>query len=148
MVNKIRRATLKDAAQLHLILNNTSELRGIKDGEEYPMYWVKGAIRDKKNFMVLIAENNNKMRGFLITLITPSVRQGIIVDAYVDPLQRSKGIATALMTHFERMAKQKGLDWIIGLIEKNNMASQRLFKKLGYDKGETLHFYRKIIGKK
>lgn len=146
-MSRIRIATTKDAALLYHILNHTSELRGIKHGEEYPMYWVKGAIRDKRNFMVFIMENKSKMSGFLIALITPSVKQGTVVDIYVDPTQRDKGIASALIAHFEQIATKKGLDWLIGFIEKNNKASQHLFKKFKYEKGETLYFYRKIIGK-
>ncbi|SDM87545.1 GNAT family N-acetyltransferase [Sediminibacillus halophilus] len=72
----------------------------------------------------------------------------------VDPQYRGLGIATGLYQHAEKVAKQKGLDYIKTDTFSKNASARHLFEANGYhylqekyveEKNDSLRYYDKIL---
>ena len=53
--------------------------------------------------------------------------------AHVEPEHQGRGIGTALFTHLEDVARERGFDAIQLAVEKSNERARRLYARLGYE---------------
>ncbi len=74
---------------------------------------------------------------------THDTRKGWINRLAVLPEYRHKGIAVKLVRACERALRQEGMELFAALIEGDNVASQSLFAKLGYETTDIRYYRRK-----
>lgn len=77
-------------------------------------------------------------------LATHDTRKGWINRLAVLPEYRRRGIAQMLVRAAERALRGRGMEIFAALIEEDNVASQTLFRKLGYDPQSILYYRRKL----
>lgn len=139
---KIRNGNIRDMKDLHHTLNNTFELRGYSGGEAYSKSWIREIISDKKRNIILVAEEGEKIAGFLIAHILAG-KDIFLNDLYVYPTYRRKGIASHLMHALNKISNKLRSNFSMGLVEVKNNKMQNLFKKHNYTKGHTFYYFYK-----
>lgn len=77
-------------------------------------------------------------------LATHDTRKGWINRLAVLPEYRRRGVALRLVRAAERALRGRGMEIFAALIEEDNVASQTLFRKLGYDPQSILYYRRKL----
>lgn len=143
---KIRRATRKDAATILDVARQTPELSGV-DGEDslYTLDFVLGSITDREMCLVLVAEEDGKLLGFIIAEIWK--RRGI---SYLDNIvvvlgQRGRGIGRALYESYEMRCRKLGVRHVAAHVLVTNRGMQRFFDKSGFERGHMMYYQEKDI---
>ncbi len=75
---------------------------------------------------------------------THDTRKGWINRLAVLPEYRHRGIAAKLVRACERALREEGMGLFAALIEGDNVASQNLFAKLGYESSDIRYYRRKL----
>jgi GNAT superfamily N-acetyltransferase len=70
-------------------------------------------------------------------------RKGWINRLAVSPRARRAGVARALVEACEAWLHGEGIDLIAALVEGDNLTSQQFFENCGYDRVDTLVYFRK-----
>lgn len=142
---KIRKGKISDLKELLKFLNETPELQSSKGEKTYTRAWVKDSLTDKDRNLVLIAEENNKIIGFLIAELWKKKKSSFFADIFVKPEYRKQGIATKLKDKYEKICKKLGLKTIVGLVLVTNKKMYKLMEKRGYKRGNKFYFYEKRL---
>ena len=87
------------------------------------------------------AYDSNKLVGAVI--ITCEGRKGWINRLAVDPDHRHQGVAKALISECERILRKQGIRLFCVLIDDDNAASKKLFKKCGYVEHHDIIYFSK-----
>jgi GNAT superfamily N-acetyltransferase len=69
-------------------------------------------------------------------------------DLFVDPSVRNQGVATALLTYAESLARTTGAERLTLATAYDNRAAQHIYKKLGYEREEHLLYFHRVLGVK
>ena|SRR3989344_1556454 len=139
----IRRANKADSKEIHFILNNTMELRDYEGREEYPSRWVNAIIKDKKNNLILVNNDKNEMRGFLIAHLLNSIKDAILNHLFVKEKYRNKGVAKELMKEYESYLIKNKFYFNLLFANKNNVSAKQFFESRGFKRGEDFSMYYK-----
>ena len=75
---------------------------------------------------------------------THDTRKGWINRLAVLPEYRHRGIAAKLVRACERALRAEGMELFAALVEGDNVASQTLFAKLGYETTDIRYYRRKV----
>lgn len=143
---KIRRGKISDIKELHYLLNNVKEIRDFEGGEEYPESWVKDLLKNEKENIVLISENEEgKLIGFLVAFLQTGVKEAILNNLYVDENYRRSRVATDLLKMYESELKRRGFIFSMALAKTDNTAIQEFNENNGYKRGDEFYFYYKWI---
>ncbi|MGQ9506490.1 MAG: GNAT family N-acetyltransferase [Candidatus Bathycorpusculaceae bacterium] len=129
----------------------------INDYEDMIKLWTKAKLpfkpngRDNKEAIAaqmkanpdffLGAFEGNRLIGTVI--ISCDMRKGWINRLAVDPEYRLRGVAKALVAESEKILRMHGIRIVCALIEEDNAASKRLFKKLGYVEHRDIIYFSK-----
>ncbi|MGB9779106.1 MAG: GNAT family N-acetyltransferase [Candidatus Bathyarchaeales archaeon] len=129
----------------------------IKDYEDMVKLWSKAKLpfkpngRDSKEAIAaqmdanpdffLGAFDGDHLIGTVI--ISCDMRKGWINRLAVDPEYRLRGVAKALIAESENVLRKHGIRIVCALIEDYNVASKRLFKKLGYVEHRDIIYFSK-----
>ena len=89
----------------------------------------------------ILAEFDGELISSIIA--TQDGRKGWINRVAVDPQYRGYGLAQLLVTEAEKILHEQGLDILTCLVEAENVASQKLFEKMGYVRWDGLVYYSK-----
>ena len=139
MVN-IRNATENDLQGIleiynDAILNTTSVFQYDPHTIEMRQEWF--AQKQKENFPVFVAKENNVVIGFSTFgpfRNWPGYKYSVEHSVYVKDGQRGKGIGKLLMQPLIDAAKQMGLHTIIAGIDADNKISIQFHKQFGFEK--------------
>ena len=112
-------------------------------------YRPKGRDRKEKNAkelnngtaIFLVAEIKNRIVGVIFG--THDGRKGWVNRLAVHPDFKCKGIAKALVADVEKRLLEAGVEIITCLIENDNIASQAVFRKLGFKAWEDITYFSK-----
>jgi aminoglycoside 6'-N-acetyltransferase I len=75
----------------------------------------------------------------------PNLRAAYVEDLWVAPEHRGKGIATELLGHVERWARDQGLDWLGSDARPDNAESHKWHRANGFDEVERLVVFGKLL---
>lgn len=152
----IRRARPEDAGEIARIYLQTSRLHYEKRPDvfrepsfERTLKYVSDNI-GKQNPLVFKAEEQNKIRGYLVLYIDRyppeffvQPNSGFIGSIGVDEKERGRGTGTALIKAAEKYLKEQG----IGLLQIDfytfNTDAERLYESLGYE--DCKHLRQKYL---
>jgi ribosomal protein S18 acetylase RimI-like enzyme len=87
------------------------------------------------------AFENGRLVGAVI--VSSDGRKGWINRLAVDPAYRRRGVASTLVAEAERVLRKHGIRIFCALIEAENEASKRLFKKCGYVEHRDIIYFSK-----
>jgi ribosomal protein S18 acetylase RimI-like enzyme len=87
------------------------------------------------------AFEGNRLIGTVI--ISCDMRKGWINRLAVDPEYRLRGVAQTLIAELEKILQKHGIKIVCALIEDDNAASKKLFKKLGYVEHRDIIYFSK-----
>jgi len=132
----------------HLTINDYEDMVKLWSGAKLPF---KPHGRDSKEAIAaqmkanpdffLGAFEGNRLIGTVI--ISCDMRKGWINRLAVDPEFRLRGVAKALIAESEKVLRKYGIRIVCALIEDYNVASKRLFKKLGYVEHRDIIYFSK-----
>jgi|GEM_PF-6409395 len=149
LVIKIRTARKEDEEFIHFNLNNDPGLRDYDSkeisGEDYPKYWVRGILADKKGSLALIAEKDRQKAGFLIAHLLEGVRESILNNIFVVKEFRNSGVGDRLIKTYESFIRKKKFKLSLCLINLDNKKAMRFHEKNGYTGGYDFRFYQKTL---
>ena len=77
--------------------------------------------------------------------VFPIAEYAEVYNLAVDEGNKRKGIGIKLMDFVEKKLKKSGIEFVYGYINEDNISSQKLMEKLGYNRGKKLLFYSKIL---
>ena len=127
----VREATHADAPDVvRLIRSSLDEGSPISEGyvHEYISH---------PNSKILLAEKHQKVLGLLSYFIRPDLWHATICcfieEITVEESERGKGIGTQLIQSVMDKMKNSGCAEIVLIVDKENTAAQRLYKRLGID---------------
>jgi ribosomal protein S18 acetylase RimI-like enzyme len=142
---KIRKGEMCDFKELFKIMNHVPELKHIRRGKNYNKEWVKDMICNRRRYICLVAVENGKICGFLTAEFWKEGKYSFILDVYVYPEYREKGLGSALMNEHLKICKKAGLDFILTSALVSNKKMQKFLSKRKYKRGtEVYYFERKI----
>ncbi|MDH7477151.1 MAG: GNAT family N-acetyltransferase [Candidatus Bathyarchaeota archaeon] len=101
---------------------------------------ITGQMKANPDFF-LGAFDGNRLIGTVI--VSCDVRKGWINRLAVDPEYRLRGVAKSLIIESEKILRRHGIRIVCALIEDYNVASKRLFKKLGYVEHRDIIYFSK-----
>ena len=123
----VRRATSRDLARI-VAIEGASFGRAAYDCKLFAHF-----LRECGG-LFLVAERNRKVCGYMVTCIR--VRRGAkraeLVSVAVDPVQRQRGAATALLASTLRRLRRRGVERIHLVVRTGNGAALSLYEKYGF----------------
>jgi L-amino acid N-acyltransferase YncA len=136
----IRIATYKDLEEINDIYNQAVEKGQTADliaiDMESRKKWFEA--HEEKTYPVFVAEENNKIIGWLSF---SSYRQGRLglrftseISYYIDKNHRRKGVGTKLIEHSLKMASHYHFKTLFAVILENNSPSIMLVEKHGFER--------------
>ena len=89
-----------------------------------------------KQFIVLVAEFNSSIVGFVDCAVFPSFwecqKQGLIVDLFVHPAYQGKGVGSKLLETLVKKADAENIVELHVSTKIGNIKAQRLYRKFGF----------------
>jgi ribosomal protein S18 acetylase RimI-like enzyme len=142
----VRKANLDDSKKILDLLIKTPELQGSDDVDSlYTEEYVINTINDGNMNLVLVAEENDKIIGFLMSEIWINKKYSFLTNFVVDFDYRKKGIGKNIYDEYEKICKDLELKNIVALIHKTNVIMQNFCEKKGYNKGHEMYYYEKEL---
>ncbi|MHB8361607.1 MAG: GNAT family N-acetyltransferase [Thermoplasmataceae archaeon] len=94
-------------------------------------------IKDKENFIVIVAEIEKKLVGILKAEIRKRIyytpdREARIIDLYIMPEFRRNKVGAALLDLFYGKLKQRGITIVTAEFPALNLIALNFYKKIGY----------------
>lgn len=134
---KIRRANIEDAKSVNELLTlliRDEKKYDININEECVIERLYEDIILNENSIVLIAEKNKKILGYLFGYIIENgnayLEKSAKLEAlYIDEKNRKNGIATSLIEKFKIWSKEKKVKYIEVQVLNNNANAYNLYKK-------------------
>ena len=127
----IREATYVDAEDVVRLIQTTAD-KGSPITEEYIHEYL-----DSPKSKILMAEKDGKVVGLLSYSTRPDLWHATICcfieEITVEESERGKGIGSELIQSVMDKMKMSGCAEIALIVDKENIAAQRLYKRLGID---------------
>lgn len=138
---KIRKAKIADSEKLLKILRETPELQPIPGEDNYDLKGIKKTVKNKYSNIVILAEEKKELIGFLIAEFDKRKNTGFVINLYVAPAFRKKGVASILLGYFETFCRKNKINEIGLLTLHDNKNMQEFLQKNNYRKGGLFFYY-------
>lgn len=132
-----RKGNVLDIKKLYVLLNSAKELQmdhsvGVVT---YPKEWVHDVLAHPKSNLVIIADDNNKIAGFLIAHVLADIKMCILNDLYVSPKFRKKGVGSSLLQQYEAFIKKRKFTFSSAFVHENNSTMHKFMDKHNHKHG-------------
>lgn len=138
---KIRNAKLNEISSLISLAKKTPEVLDTQG-------WVEPEINFRKSLkdnLLIIAEENGKIAGFLMGWFHPDKTSAMIVYTIVSKKFRGRGMGGALIKEFIRRCKTKKITYVDVYAPSFNKRSVKFYNKIGFEKGQAWIYFSKEI---
>ena len=142
---KIRRGKISDLNELYKLLNKPKELQSGASGTGYSKPWIIVYIKNKKNYLTLIAEENGEIAGFILAEISKERKSSFLTDLFVKKEYRGTGLAKKLMSDHEKLCKRYGIKEVQCIVQIKNKAMLKFMRKVSWKIGHQFYLCGKNI---
>lgn len=147
MLMKIREAITADIDKIHILGNSVNEFNVSNEVVTFwPKHILHNCIVSETDYM-LIAEEKNKIIGFIIINNSPVFKKAIIENIFVSPHLRRRGVAKKLLTAAINKVVSTDCEYICTLTENNSNAAD-FYISNGFNKGKNFVWLDKIFSDK
>jgi ribosomal protein S18 acetylase RimI-like enzyme len=138
----VREATDKDADGIIKVLTSTKLDGETWNGNEiFVTENLQGRLSNKQ-FIVLVAEFNSSIVGFVDCAVFPSFweceKQGLIIDLFVHPAYQSKGVGSELLKALIKRVNAENIVELHVSTEWKNEKARKLYGKFGFTEEHLL----------
>jgi ribosomal protein S18 acetylase RimI-like enzyme len=143
----IRYATEKDVDQIYSLGQNVSEF---SVNDETVNFWPKPLLANaisSKDTVIIIAEEDKRMVGFIIAVYNEGFRKAVIENIYVDLGLRNQGIGKQLLEKLLEQLAEKKCEYITALVPPDADGAMRLYESGGFSQGEQFLWLDKTLGR-
>ena len=147
-MSTVRRATQSDAEQIHRAGEHVSEF---SVSNETITFWPKETLEQiiaSPEAIVLVAEEADKLYGFIIGNCNKAFGKVLIENIYVRPSHRKEGVGNALLSKLIVAAKESGYQYISTLVPLDASEALCLYLDSGFTKGEAFLWLDKHLSEK
>jgi ribosomal protein S18 acetylase RimI-like enzyme len=141
----VRNATVDDVEPLHRLGEEVSEF---SVNDRTVTFWPKeilfNALRSK-DVVILVAEEEGKVVGFIIANYNEGLRKAIIENVFVAPGNRNAGIGKELLAQLLQVLVERKCEYVSTLIPTDAQSAAELYEDNGFTKGETFLWLDKTI---
>lgn len=109
-------------------------------------FWGKNQLHKwmkNKNDILLVAEGDEKIVGFIMSQIHPPTKKVIIENACVESGQRRQGIGSRLMKECLRRLQNNDAKYICGMVSLKNKSGIKFVKSLNFRKWDNFTWFEK-----
>ncbi len=134
MIN-IRKAEGHDVDAIHSLGEKVSEF---SVNDETVTFWPKDVLAqaiESDDMLILVAEIEQQVIGFIIANLNLSLRKAIIENVYVRPDNRGTGIGSKLLDELLASLSSTGIEYICTLIPLDADDASSLYLGAGFSKG-------------
>jgi len=138
----VRKATEKDMEGIVKVLESAKLEQETWKGN---VKWAKKALQSSlsdKNYVVLLAECNSSIDGFITCMFFPSFweggKQGMIIDLFVRHIGQNKGVGSKLLIAITELAKVEGIAEMHVSTENINEKARKLYERYGFTEQRLL----------
>jgi len=144
---EVKRAKINEWKSILRLLKGAPELQCSKDkvDSEYTKNYVKESIIEKKEDVVLVAEENKKVIGVLTAEIFKKKGYAYWTDFVVEKRYRNKGIGGMIYKKFEDICRENKISTIAGITKINDKEMHEFIKKRGFNLGKKVYFFEKKL---
>ena len=145
---KIRDANSQD---INSIINLGKNVEEFDTTEKVVSFWPRHIIENcinSKNDILLVAEENNKLVGFIIVQNSISFKKAVIENIFVHQDYRNKGIAQLLLHKAIDKLKELKCEYIVTLVKEDNEKSIKFYLKNKFNKGINCRWLDFILSNK
>ncbi len=132
----VRKAAKEDIVGIINTLQSTKLGDEMWQGNEDHVRTTFKEILDNKDFILLVAEINSVIVGFIDGVVFPSLwedeKQGLILDFFVAVNYQDKGVGSKLLEELTKNADNKGIVELHVSTQENNVKARRLYGKYGF----------------
>ena len=125
---KIRKIQNKDINKIYQLGIDEKEFEVSED----MLFWSKKQLKkwiSSNDDVLLVAEDNKKIVGFIMSAIHKPTQKVTIENIYVVEEYRKKGLAKKLLNETLKIFRKKGIKFINAFVDDKNTASFNFFKK-------------------
>jgi ribosomal protein S18 acetylase RimI-like enzyme len=144
-VINVRRAEAKDVDAIHSLGEPVSEF---SVSNETITFWPKDILAraiGSNGVVILAAEANQQIVGFIIANLNVSLRKAIIENVYVRPENRGAGVGNKLLDKLLLSLEDIGIEYVSTLIPLEADDASRLYLEAGFSKGESFLWLDKSL---
>jgi len=145
MINnvKIRMVKERDIDQIYKIGMATKAFSVSKKVRFYSKRELRKIIKSKNNFIMIIAEKNSRVIGFI--LFRATVDYAYIDNIAIIPEFRHKGIVTLLIKKCIDIIKRYKITYIFTSVRLDYQKPKRFWKKMGFREGYKFIWMEKFL---
>ena len=145
---KIRDANLQDINSIVNLGKNVKEFDTTKKVVSFwPRHIIENCINSESDIL-LVAEENNKLVGFIIVQNSISFKKAVIENIFVHQDYRNKGIAQLLLHKAIDKLKELKCEYIVTLVKEDNEKSIKFYLKNKFNKGVNCRWLDFILSNK
>lgn len=141
----IRNATVEDVDAVHELGKTVDEF---SVNEETVNFWPKERLAsaiDSDDVLILVAEENAAISGFLIINYNRSLKKALIENIYVDPARRGEGIGAALLQTLMSTLRERGCEYVATLVPPGAESAIGVYVQSGFGRGEVFLWLDKAL---
>lgn len=116
--------------------------------EQTVNFWPKHILREAiaaKDTVILVAEIDHEVVGFIIASLTSSLRKATIENIYVTNENRGNGIGDGLLASLLQILNDSSIEYIATLVPTGAVEATKLYETTGFEKGKTFVWLDKSI---
>ena len=140
----IRNATLKDAKTLEKMSRDTTEI-AMAEGRTLGLKYFEFIIGYDEYGMVLIAEIDKKIVGFLLAEVSSLTELSMLTYLIIDPKYRNNKIGTKLIDSYLKELRKRRIKLVSLFAPKSNKKSLNFYEKAGFKKDKEYVLFFKDI---
>ncbi|MBT4174989.1 GNAT family N-acetyltransferase [archaeon] len=142
---EIRLAKTSDVNEILKLGNLVEEF---KVSKKVVTFWPKkillNIIKSKFDFLI-VAEESNEIKGFIIVNFSPVFKKATIENIFVVKEFRGKKLAEKLLSSAIKELKKLKCEYVCSIVETDNPKSMKFFKKSDFNRGIDCVWMDKVL---